>query len=176
MGDAEPPEAHGAAPGGYVAAERERGDAFEALREDFRFNLRLLRERDAHIDNLEAELARLRAALASADELDASDALEASRARDEAGRALDAKHASSLRDALAAVEAAQAEAADASNQVKGWVVRTEDARLLHDLEGMERGFNRLQEVNRDLLMEHSKRTTNHENLLGGLKKVIRRQR
>ena len=65
----------------------------------------------------------------------------------------------------------QAEAADASNQVKGWVVRTEDARLLHDLEGMERGFNRLQEVNRDLLMEHSKRTTNHENLLGGLKKV-----
>ena len=43
MGDAEPPEAHGAAPGGYVAAERERGDAFEALREDFRFNLRLLR-------------------------------------------------------------------------------------------------------------------------------------
>ena len=93
MGDAEPPEAHGADPGGDVAPERERGDesAFEALREDFHFNLRLLRERDAHIDNLEAELARLRAAV----ELDASNALEASRARDEASRALDAKHASS---------------------------------------------------------------------------------
>ena len=105
MGDAEPPEAHGADPGGDVAPERERGDesAFEALREDFHFNLRLLRERDAHIDNLEAELARLRAAV----ELDASNALEASRARDEASRALDAKHASSLRDAHAAVEAAR---------------------------------------------------------------------
>ena len=114
MGDAEPPEAHGADPGGHVAPERERGDesAFEALREDFHFNLRLLRERDAHIDNLEAELARLRAAV----ELDASNALEASRARDEASRALDAKHASSLRDAHAAVEAARAEAADAHRQ------------------------------------------------------------
>ena len=114
MGDAEPPEAHGADPGGDVAPERERGDesAFEALREDFHFNLRLLRERDAHIDNLEAELARLRAAV----ELDASNALEASRARDEASRALDAKHASSLRDAHAAVEAARAEAADAHRQ------------------------------------------------------------
>lgn len=114
MGDAEPPEAHGVDPGGDVAPERERGDesAFEALREDFHFNLRLLRERDAHIDNLEAELARLRAAV----ELDASNALEASRARDEASRALDAKHASSLRDAHAAVEAARAEAADAHRQ------------------------------------------------------------
>jgi hypothetical protein len=101
-------------PAGHVAPERERGDesAFEALREDFHFNLRLLRERDAHIDNLEAELARLRAAV----ELDASNALEASRARDEASRALDAKHASSLRDAHAAVEAARAEAADAHRQ------------------------------------------------------------
>ena len=72
MEDAEPPEAHGADPGRDVAPERERGDesAFEALREDFHFNLRLLRERDAHIDNLEAELARLRAAV----ELDASNA------------------------------------------------------------------------------------------------------
>ena len=118
MGDAEPTEAHGADPDGDVAAERERGDAsaFEALREDFRFNLRLLRERDAHIDNLEAELARLRAALASAGEPDASNALEASRARDEASRALDAERASSLRDARAAVEAARAEAADAHRQ------------------------------------------------------------
>ena len=132
MGDAEPPEAHGAAPGGYVAAERERGDAFEALREDFRFNLRLLRERDAHIDNLEAELARLRAALASADELDASDALEASRARDEAGRALDAKHASSLRDARAAVEAAQAEAADAHRQKEAMELLAARARGVAD--------------------------------------------
>jgi hypothetical protein len=130
MGDAEPPEAHGADPGGHVAPERERGDesAFEALREDFHFNLRLLRERDAHIDNLEAELARLRAAV----ELDASNALEASRARDEAGRALDAKHASSLRDARAAVEAAQAEAADAHRQKEAMELLAARARGVAD--------------------------------------------
>ena len=83
-----------------VANER-----FLALREDFRHNLELLRERDAHIDRVESELARLRAdadaaAAASADASAAASAAvsaaasapDASPDRSDVLRARDAEH------------------------------------------------------------------------------------
>lgn len=63
------------------------------------------------------------------------------------------------------------EAADASNMVKAMAVRAEDSRLIQDFDGMLGAYARLQEVNRDLLIEHEKRATNHKNLLDGLRHI-----
>ncbi|CAG9466876.1 unnamed protein product [Pedinophyceae sp. YPF-701] len=65
----------------------------------------------------------------------------------------------------------QAEAADNSNLVKSLVIRAEDSRILWDMEGMTRSYRSLMDVNRDLLMEHEKRATNHQQLLDSLKEV-----
>lgn len=119
MADADPGayETHVADPGddeveSAVAMER-HGARWNALRDDFHFNLRLLNERDAHIDNLEAELGRLREALVLSREVAVSEALAASRARDDRERAADAAHALSLEQARSFVASAKAETADA---------------------------------------------------------------
>ena len=121
MGDAEPRayDPRDADPGAFQAPTAdavERADAFEALREDFHFNLKLLGERDAHIDTLEHKLVTLRATLASAAEHAASEALEAARARDESAKQRDAGHAVSLEQANVQLEKAKAETADANRK------------------------------------------------------------
>ena len=51
------------------------------------------------------------------------------------------------------------------------VIKGEDARLLGDMDLMQQIYANLFDLNRDLVLEHVKRTTNHEHLLAALKEV-----
>eukprot|EP00899_Mesostigma_viride_P018346 jgi/Mesvir1/26512/Mv16169-RA.1 len=63
------------------------------------------------------------------------------------------------------------EMADASNLVKSLVIKAEDARLLGDMPLMKQMYSELYDLNRELIMEHTKGSTNHEELLAALKQV-----
>ncbi|KAK3236701.1 hypothetical protein CYMTET_53174, partial [Cymbomonas tetramitiformis] len=64
-----------------------------------------------------------------------------------------------------------AEMADSSNLVKTLVIKAEDARILTNMELMRRMYQQLYDLNRELIMEHTKRSTNHAELLAALKEV-----
>jgi len=64
-----------------------------------------------------------------------------------------------------------AEVADSSNVVKMYVIKAEDARILNDMALMKKHYMQLFDLNRELIMEHTKRATNHSELLAALKDV-----
>lgn len=64
-----------------------------------------------------------------------------------------------------------ADVADSSNAVKAFVIKAEDARILTDMNLMRRMYGELFDLNRELIMEHTKRATNHADLLAALKEV-----
>jgi hypothetical protein len=66
-----------------------------------------------------------------------------------------------------------AEMADSSNLVKTLVIKAEDARILSNMALTRKMYQQLYGVNRDLIMEHTKRATNHTDLLAALKEVRR---
>eukprot|EP00164_Ancoracysta_twista_P003462 GFYU01004622.1.p1 GENE.GFYU01004622.1~~GFYU01004622.1.p1 ORF type:complete len:148 (-),score=54.42 GFYU01004622.1:261-704(-) len=65
----------------------------------------------------------------------------------------------------------QAEMADSSNLVKAYVVKAEDSRMLGDMKLMRRMYANLNDLNRELIMEYNKRSTNHSELMVALKEV-----
>ena len=64
-----------------------------------------------------------------------------------------------------------AEVADSSNLLKSQIIKAEDSRMLSDMHGMRKAYQSLYGVNRDLLAEHAKRSSNHKALLEALKDV-----
>ena len=62
-----------------------------------------------------------------------------------------------------------AETADSSNAIKTMLIKAEDARLLNNMTNMEKMYGELRAMNRDLISEHTKRATNHQDLLAALK-------
>ena len=64
-----------------------------------------------------------------------------------------------------------AEMADSSQLVKTLVIKAEDARILNDMPLMKSMYGQLYDINRELMMEHTKRATNHTELLAALKEV-----
>lgn len=64
-----------------------------------------------------------------------------------------------------------ADVAETSNVLKHLVIKAEDARILCSFPDMLRFYRQLMDLNRDLLTEHTKRTTTHEALLASLKTV-----
>jgi len=64
-----------------------------------------------------------------------------------------------------------ADMADSSNAVKMFVIKAEDARILQDMSLMRRMYGQLFDLNRELIMEHTKRATNQAELLAALKEV-----
>uniref|UniRef100_A0A7S0QX50 Bardet-Biedl syndrome 2 protein homolog n=1 Tax=Pyramimonas obovata TaxID=1411642 RepID=A0A7S0QX50_9CHLO len=64
-----------------------------------------------------------------------------------------------------------AEMADSSNLVKTLVIKAEDARILNNMGLMHKMYQNLFNLNRELIMEHTKRSTNHQELLAALKEV-----
>lgn len=64
-----------------------------------------------------------------------------------------------------------ADVAECTNDVKAFVVKAEDARILRKMDAMKKAYRKLFELNQELLGEHTKRSTNHEQLLEGLKEV-----
>ena len=64
-----------------------------------------------------------------------------------------------------------AETADASNAVKALIVHAEDSRILRDMPAAIAAYGDLFDVNRELMVEHSKRAENHAELLKALKHV-----
>jgi hypothetical protein len=55
-----------------------------------------------------------------------------------------------------------AEMADASNTVKEFVIKAEDARILGDMPTMRRVYTDLAALNNELIGEYVKRSTNHQ--------------
>lgn len=83
-----------------------------------------------------------------------------------------------FRDTIAHVEAASAarnlvgsQAATMAVDIKQAVVRAEDARLLGDVAGLRRAHKRLADLNRDMWLEHSRRVSNQQELMEGLKAI-----
>jgi len=64
-----------------------------------------------------------------------------------------------------------AEMADSSNLLKALVIKAEDARIINNMGLMRRMYQQLFDLNRELIMEHTKRSTNHTELLASLKEV-----
>ena len=64
-----------------------------------------------------------------------------------------------------------AETADTSNAVKALIVHAEDSRILRDMPAAIAAYGDLFDVNRELMVEHSKRAENHAELLKALKHV-----
>ena len=64
-----------------------------------------------------------------------------------------------------------AETADTSNAVKALIVHAEDSRILRDFPAATAAYGDLFDVNRELMVEHSKRAENHAELLKSLKHV-----
>ena len=62
-----------------------------------------------------------------------------------------------------------AETADSSNAIKTMLIKAEDARLLNNMTNMKKMYGELRAMNRDLISEHTKRATNHQDLLAALK-------
>ncbi|KAK9814709.1 hypothetical protein WJX72_010246 [[Myrmecia] bisecta] len=61
--------------------------------------------------------------------------------------------------------------ADSSNVIKSMLVKAEDARILGNMPSMKKLYGRLMDLNRELVMEHEKRATNHHDLLEALRLV-----
>ncbi|KAL6760242.1 BBS2m [Haematococcus lacustris] len=64
-----------------------------------------------------------------------------------------------------------ADMADSSNLVKQLLIKAEDMRLLGNMTAMKAQYKRLHDLNKDLMVEHDKRATNHTQLLSALKEV-----
>ncbi|KXZ53986.1 hypothetical protein GPECTOR_5g1 [Gonium pectorale] len=64
-----------------------------------------------------------------------------------------------------------ADMADASNAAKQLIIKAEDARILADMKAMRKYYRQLADLNRDLIVEHDKRATNHVALLESLREV-----
>ena len=64
-----------------------------------------------------------------------------------------------------------AEMAEITNTVKALVVKAEDARLMGNMPHMCKMYGAMRDANRDLVLEHTKRATNHSELLAALKEV-----
>ncbi|KAG2486168.1 hypothetical protein HYH03_015132 [Edaphochlamys debaryana] len=64
-----------------------------------------------------------------------------------------------------------ADMADASNALKSLIIRAEDARILGAMGPMRKYYRQLADMNRDLIVEHDKRATNHAALLEALREV-----
>jgi Bardet-Biedl syndrome 2 protein len=73
--------------------------------------------------------------------------------------------------ASAARNVADSDSAQLAGAIKASVVRAEDSRLLGDVAGLKRAHKRLADLNRDMWLEHSRRVTNQQELLSGLKAV-----
>lgn len=85
---------------------------------------------------------------------------------------------SAFKDTLSNVESASTarsmvdtDTAQLAGAIKAAVVRAEDSRLLGDVSGLKRAHKRLADLNRDMWLEHSRRVTNQQELLSGLKAV-----
>ncbi|GAB5362786.1 hypothetical protein AAMO2058_000828500 [Amorphochlora amoebiformis] len=65
----------------------------------------------------------------------------------------------------------QADVADNSNLIKGFVIKAEDARLLNNMTMVKSMYAKLFELNQDLIDEYKKRANNHAELLKHLKVV-----
>ncbi|GFR49930.1 hypothetical protein Agub_g12034 [Astrephomene gubernaculifera] len=64
-----------------------------------------------------------------------------------------------------------ADMADSSNAIKQLIIKAEDARILGDMKAMRKYYRQLADMNRDLIVEHDKRATNHVALLESLREV-----
>ena len=64
-----------------------------------------------------------------------------------------------------------AEMAEITNTVKSLVVKAEDARMMGNMPHMRKMYSAMRDANRDLVLEHTKRATNHAELLAALKEV-----
>ncbi|GLC47294.1 Bardet-Biedl syndrome 2 protein [Pleodorina starrii] len=64
-----------------------------------------------------------------------------------------------------------ADMADSSNLIKQLIIKAEDARILGDVRAMRKYYRQLADMNRDLIAEHGKRSTNHLALLETLREV-----
>lgn len=64
-----------------------------------------------------------------------------------------------------------ADMADSSQLVKHLIIKAEDARILGEMRIMRRHYRLLFDMNRELIVEHDKRATNHKALLDLLKEV-----
>jgi len=64
-----------------------------------------------------------------------------------------------------------ADMADTSNLVKQLLIKAEDVRILGDMKTMRKYYRQLYDLNKDLINEHDKRATNHQELLSNLKEV-----
>ena len=63
------------------------------------------------------------------------------------------------------------EMADSSQVVKALVIRAEDARILSEMALMRQHYNKLHELNSQLIGEYIKRANNHTELLSALREV-----
>ena len=61
--------------------------------------------------------------------------------------------------------------ADSAQMVKALIIKSEDARLQHNMSYFLSTFAQLQQFNGEILGEYHKRTHNHEELMNNLKKV-----
>ncbi|KAF0974566.1 hypothetical protein FDP41_006598 [Naegleria fowleri] len=64
-----------------------------------------------------------------------------------------------------------AEMADNSQLIKAYVIKAEDARVIADMKSVRNMYNELYSMNKGLIGEYKKRSTNHEQLLSSLKEV-----
>jgi len=64
-----------------------------------------------------------------------------------------------------------AEMTDHSNLIRSLVVRAEDARLLEDITNMKKGYQELQDLNRELIDGYQLRCTNHQELVKSVKMI-----
>jgi Bardet-Biedl syndrome 2 protein len=61
--------------------------------------------------------------------------------------------------------------ADSAQMVKALIIKSEDARLQHNMDYFLKTFSQLQQFNGELLGEYHKRTLNHSELMKNLKTV-----
>jgi len=64
-----------------------------------------------------------------------------------------------------------AEMSEQSNLIKSFIVRTEDSRIIEDIEGMRRGLVELQQMSNVVVNSYKIRCSNHQQLVEGLKFV-----
>ncbi|EFC40965.1 hypothetical protein NAEGRDRAFT_71257 [Naegleria gruberi] len=64
-----------------------------------------------------------------------------------------------------------AEMADSSQLIKAYVIKAEDSRVIADMKSVRSMYNELHSVNKGLIGEYKKRSTNHDQLLTALKEV-----
>jgi len=64
-----------------------------------------------------------------------------------------------------------AEMSEHSNLIKSFIVRTEDSRIIEDIEGMRRGLIELQQMSNVVVNSYKIRCSNHQQLIDSLKFV-----